>query len=540
MLKTIQVELDINDFKSVEDVRAINSIMEENITNSYLIDSLYLLRFTSFQEISNVFYNRYHENLVYLSADPTPLDMREEADYYGVFISKKKVITIYVPLDIVLDKTIIETSPAFVGYHVEYKYIMACNATILRKGLDPTILSTKLLDFRPLLVIRRLILDCIACGGTDIHFNSFYENKERCHKVQYRVSREIIDSGFHLDFELVHMAINKLIDRKSSTLPIDLETINGMTTDIPNIFNDETVDLRFTGSIVSAGLYVVIAIQQVTTTSKKIDELGFPKEDTAKLKEIAKKNEGLVLNTGPMRSGKNTTIFGILNEKIHMPIRIIEYSNPVEVRMPIPQINYKGDINALKSLMRMAKKQDLDYAVLNEIPNQEVAFAVRDLVNSAVGVITTTHLTRVWHLPYKLEELYGKDYKTIISQLLAVVNHRMFREQVADKLIAYDLTKDTATTAFSAFAYELGVRRYFEPAPNSKIHLRLQPLVEILIFNDEIRTQLLNNTMLSDSEQFLEKHIKKIGENLETKLVHGINMGQFNIRELEQFYMRGD
>ena len=46
--------------------------------------------------------------------------------------------------------------------------------------------------------------------------------------------------------------------------------------------------------------------------------------------------------------------------------------------------------------------------------------------------------------------------------------------------------------------------------------------------------------MLSDSEQFLEKHIKKIGENLETKLVHGINMGQFNIRELEQFYMRGD
>ena len=38
MLKTIQVELDINDFKSVEDVRAINSIMEENITNSYLID----------------------------------------------------------------------------------------------------------------------------------------------------------------------------------------------------------------------------------------------------------------------------------------------------------------------------------------------------------------------------------------------------------------------------------------------------------------------------------------------------------------------
>mgnify|MGYP001043703351 CR=1 FL=1 len=127
MLKTIQVELDINDFKSVEDVRAINSIMEENITNSYLIDSLYLLRFTSFQEISTVFYNKYHENLVYLSADPTPIDMREEADYYGVFISKKKVITIYVPLDIVLDKTIIETSPAFVGYHMEYKYIMACN-----------------------------------------------------------------------------------------------------------------------------------------------------------------------------------------------------------------------------------------------------------------------------------------------------------------------------------------------------------------------------------------------------------------------------
>ena len=129
MLTTIQVELDINDFKTIEDVRAINSIMEENIVNSYLIDSLYLLRFISFQDISNVFYNKYHEHLVYLSGDPTPPDMREEANYYNVFISKKKTITVYVPMDIVLDKTVIETSPAFVGYHVEYKYIMACNAT---------------------------------------------------------------------------------------------------------------------------------------------------------------------------------------------------------------------------------------------------------------------------------------------------------------------------------------------------------------------------------------------------------------------------
>ncbi len=540
MLSTIQVDLNVEDFKSITDTRVINSIKEENISNSYLIDSLYLLRFTSFKEIALVFTKKYNADLVYLVKNPTPPDMTDVAKKYGVFITKKKVITIYVPLDVVLDKTIIETSPDFVGYRVEYKYIMSCNATILNKNLDVNILSRELLDFRPLLLIRRLILDCIACGGTDIHFNSIYINKEKYHKVQYRVSREIVDSSFKLDFDLIHMAINKLVSRKSTSLAVDLETINGMTTDIPNIFNDDTVDLRFTGSLVSAGLYVVIAIQQVTTTSKTIDELGFPPDDVRKLRNIAKKNEGLVLNTGPMRSGKNTTIFGMLNEKIAMPIRIIEYSNPIEVRMPIPQINYKGDINALKSLMRMAKKQDLDYAVLNEIPNQEVAFAVRDLVNSAVGVITTTHLTRVWHLPYKLEELYGNDYKTIISQLLAVINHRMFREQVADNFIVYELTEDSATTPFSQFAYNLGVHRYFEPAPNSNAHLKLQPLIEILIFNDDIKTELLNNKSLSESEQFLERYIRKVGENLERKLVQGINNGQFNIRELEQFYMGGD
>ena len=45
-------------------------------------------------------------------------------------------------------------------------------------------------------------------------------------------------------------------------------------------------------------------------------------------------------------------------------------------------------------------------SVLNEIPNSDVAFAVRDLVNSAIGVITTTHVDRVWHVPNKLNEFF--------------------------------------------------------------------------------------------------------------------------------------
>lgn len=78
---------------------------------------------------------------------------------------------------------------------------------------------------------------------------------------------------------------------------------------------------------------------------------------------------------------------------------MISYDSPIEVLMPFPQVDYKDDPKRLLDCVRLAKKQDIDIAFLNEIPSKDVAFAVKDLVTSSIGVITTLHLNRIWDLP---------------------------------------------------------------------------------------------------------------------------------------------
>lgn len=83
--------------------------------------------------------------------------------------------------------------------------------------------------------------------------------------------------------------------------------------------------------------------------------------------------------------------------------------------MPFTQVDYGGDESTLLNAVRLAKKQDVNVAYINELPNKEVAFSVRDLVNSSVYVLTTMHMDRLWHLPYKLKEYYGDQFKDVIS-----------------------------------------------------------------------------------------------------------------------------
>ena len=71
----------------------------------------------------------------------------------------------------------------------------------------------------------------------------------------------------------------------------------------------------------------------------------------------------------------------------------------------------------------------------HEIPDKSIVFGIQDLVNSSIGVITTTHLDRIWNLPYKLKEYFGETYKDMISQINGVVNQKMFIKQCPSNVV---------------------------------------------------------------------------------------------------------
>ncbi len=527
------IDFKVQDFTATLSDQMTRSIMCEDLHGSELIDNLILLKFAEPYDVKQVLETKYRIPFVWLNIDPTPPELREQADKYNVFLQRQKdVMVCYLPLGVTLDDATLQVD--IPNYRFRLVYIADSNYRLVKTGLSDKIISAQVANFRPLLVYRRLIIDCSEHGGTDLHFKSVFVNKVPAHFIYYRVKREMVLSSFSIDYDMIQKVCKAVVGKLTSASAADIDSLMGVTTQIADLFKDGTTDVRFQCGRCNAGLMVTSAIQSVTTTTLRVDQLGFPKADVAVLREIARRRTGLTLVTGEMRSGKNTTIMAMVNEIASEPINIVEYSNPVEVRMAHSQFDYRGDIGLLLNHMKMAKKFDIDIALLNEIPNAEVAFAVRDLVNSAIGVITTTHVDRVWHAPNKLNEFFGRDYKTIISQLNAIINQKMFRRWTGPGMVKRVLQADKSD--FDKFAYRAGVRQYFVPTDATKMKYSLQPLCEIVVITDEMKTAMLNFEELWRAEQMLRSHIERAHGTIENKLAEYINSGVCSLDEMRRIY----
>lgn len=527
------IDFKIEDFTASLNEQMVRSLSCEDLHGSELVDNLILLKFVDPHDIKQVLETKYRVPFAQLNIDPTPPDLKQVADKYGVLLQRQKdMIVCYLPLGLKLDNATLQVDVP--NYKFRFVYIADSNYNLIKTGLPSETLSMKIANFRPLLVYRRLVIDCCERGGTDLHFKSVYIDKVPSHFVYYRIKREMVPSSFLIDFDMMQKICKSVVGKLTNASAADIDSAKGVTTQIADLFRDGTTDIRFQCIRSEAGLMVTCAIQSVTTTTLRVDQLGFPKADVALLREVAQRRTGLTLVTGEMRSGKNTTIMAMINEINSQPINIVEYSNPVEVRMSHSQFDYRGDIDTLLNHMKMAKKFDIDIALLNEIPNAEVAFAVRDLVNSAIGVITTTHIDRIWHAPNKLNEFFGRDYKTIVSQLNVVINQKMFRRWSGPGMVKRVLQADKSE--FEKFAYRAGVRQYFVPADATKMKYSLQPLCEILVLTDEMKSAMLNFDELWRAEQMMRSHIERSHGLIENKLAEYINQGICSLDEMRRIY----
>lgn len=523
----------VEDFLETLSPHMVASLKCEDLHGSELIDNLILLRFLDKDDVKNVLEQKYRIPFLWLKIDPTPPELRDLADKYHVLFQRTKdTIVVYLPLGITLDNATLQVD--IPNYRLRFVCIADANYQLVKRNMSGDVISMQIANFRPLLVYRRLVIDCSERGGTDLHFKSGFVNKLPVHSIFYRINKEMVLSDFSTDLDMIQKMCKAVVGKLTTASAADIDSISGITTQVSDLFRDGTVDIRFQCDMTKAGMMVDSAINNVTTTTMNVDQLGFPKDDVVLLREISKRRTGLTLVTGEMRSGKNTTIMAIVNELANEPINIVEYSNPVEVNMRHTQLDYKGDIDILLGYMKKAKKYDIDVAILNEIPNAEVAFAVRDLVNSAIGVITTTHIDRIWHAPNKLNEFFGKDYKTIISQLNVVINHKMFRRWSGPGMVKRVLQPDKSE--FDRFAYRAGVRQYFVPQDASRVRYTLQPLCEILVITDEMKTAMLNFEEMWRAEQMIHSHIEREHGTLENKLANYINQGICSLDEMRRMF----
>lgn len=285
-----------------------------------------------------------------------------------------------------------------------------CLKPITYKSLTPysfcKIQGKSMKPLEPMDVFRRLMIEAVNRKATDVHFDVAHYRDGVEYPVSFRIDNKLERvSLFDITKELNKSMIGSLVEKKTSTNAIDLLDAGGVETSASGIVGDD-ITLRITANSVSGGYHYVIRMQKPSTVSFRINQLGFQKEVEDALTSVSELRSGITFITGAVRTGKNTTGFALVNEMIDKELKIVSYESPIEVWMPFSQVDYQGNADILLNSVRLAKKQDVNIAYINELPNKDVAFAVQDLANSSIHVITTTHVDRVWHLPYKLREYY--------------------------------------------------------------------------------------------------------------------------------------
>lgn len=166
-----------------------------------------------------------------------------------------------------------------------------------------------------------------------------------------------------------------------------------------------------------------------------LEQLGFAEDLLENIKDIARRQRGVLLFTGPAGSGKSTTLAALLRYiGKNWPGRsIITLEDPVEIRIDRAtqvQINSMGEFDfarALRSLVR----QDPEVLMIGEIRDAETAGMVIQAGLTGHLLLSTMHSGSPAGALLRLLEMGIEPYQ-ITSGIAGVVNQRLVRRLCPD------------------------------------------------------------------------------------------------------------
>lgn len=247
-------------------------------------------------------------------------------------------------------------------------------------------------------IIDTLMIYAYQSRASDVHIEPYDEYLQ----IRFRIDG-VLDDVIRLPKSLESQIISRI--KIISNLPTDehLNALDGkFKFEVPEV---EVVDVRVSILPTTNGERVVMRLLASNMRQFALLDLGFSKEDIAKVREAYTKPYGMVLATGPTGSGKTTTMYAFMKILNKRNINIMTIEDPVEYQIKginQIQVNTKTDLTfaeGLKSIVR----QDPNIILVGEIRDEET-------VDIAVNASLTGHLV--------LSTLHTNDAATTIPRML--------------------------------------------------------------------------------------------------------------------------
>ncbi len=156
---------------------------------------------------------------------------------------------------------------------------------------------------------------------------------------------------------------------------------------------------RYRTSVVRQRLGYDLAFRIINSSLRTLDELGMPPQ----LKLLTQYHNGLVLVTGPMGSGKTTTLAALVQEiNLHRSDHIITLEEPIEYIIPsagcqVTQREVHTHTKSFAAALRGALREDPDVIMVGEMRDLEtiqLAISASETGHLVLGTLHTSNAPR--------------------------------------------------------------------------------------------------------------------------------------------------
>jgi len=243
--------------------------------------------------------------------------------------------------------------------------------------------------------LERVFEKAVDVRATDVHI----EPMETGYRVRYRIDGICVEA---VNITLV-MATETLARLK---VLADLDVTERRRPQDGHLritLGQRDIDMRLAFVPTKRGEKAALRLADSGRVALDLENLGMSGDELTTIRRIARRPFGMILATGPVGSGKTTTLYSCLNEVDRTRHHVVSIEDPVEVQLDGAnqvEVNYAlnfGFAQGLRSLLR----QDPDVVLVGEVRDEETAeIGVRASMtgrlvfstlhaNQAVGAITT-------------------------------------------------------------------------------------------------------------------------------------------------------
>jgi type IV pilus assembly protein PilB len=293
--------------------------------------------------------------------------------------------------------------------------------------------------------------------------------------------------------------------------------------------HDREFDIRVATLPTVLGEKMVLRLLNPEDLFRGLRELGLESDQLTILEEAINQPYGMILATGPIGSGKTTTLYALLSEVDILTQNVVTIEDPVEYQLPgINQVQVDRRIErTFAKMLRSVLRQDANVMMVGEIRDAETANVGVGAARTGHLLLSTMHTNDAVGAIITLEHLgvpsfmVANTVSTVIAQRLVrrvCPECRKEREPDEALLRAVDLTPDEAEDI--TFYEAVGCDKCFQMGYRGRTGifevLRITSELRQMILQDASREEMVGRASQEGMLTLRESGLNKVRQGVTT------------------------